>query len=152
VGYRTFGGDGSVVVYDDPGRSGPPIIHRAEFYVEAGENWYGRADPAFVSADNCRELRNCPAPHAGFITKGDANGQYDQASGIAEPVKPAWITGIARVRIPYLGWVRLGLADVARGRPASLVAGGATPTPPTVSTSASAVESTNATAGTAVAA
>jgi signal peptidase len=131
VGYRTFGGDGSVVVYDDPGRTGPPIIHRAEFYVEAGENWYGRTDPAFVSADNCRELRNCPAPHAGFITKGDANGQYDQASGIAEPVKPSWITGIARVRIPYLGWVRLGLADVAQGRAASLVAGGAAPpTPP----------------------
>ena len=123
VGYRTFGGDGSVVVYDDPGRGGPPIIHRAEFYVEAGENWYDRTDPEFVSADNCRELRNCPAPHAGFITKGDANSQYDQASGIAEPVRPSWITGIARVRIPYLGWVRLGLADVAQGRAASLGGG-----------------------------
>jgi signal peptidase len=112
IGYRTFGGPGSVIVYDDPSRGGPPIIHRALFYVEAGENWYGRTDPEFVSADSCGELRNCPAPHAGFITKGDANSRYDQASNIAEPVKPSWITGIARVRIPYLGWVRLGLAGV----------------------------------------
>ena len=117
VGYRTFGGPGSVVVYDDPGEGGPPIIHRAEFYVKEDENWYDRADSEFVSADDCRELRNCPAPHAGFITKGDANGQYDQASGIAGPVRPSWITGVARIRIPYLGWVRLGLADAVRGQP-----------------------------------
>jgi signal peptidase len=121
IDYRTFGGPGSVVVYDDPGRGGPPIIHRARFYVEAGENWYDRANPEFVSADSCRELLNCPAPHAGFITKGDANARYDQASGIAEPVKPSWITGIARVRIPYLGWVRLGLADVVQGTPGPAV-------------------------------
>jgi signal peptidase len=119
--YRTFGGPGSVVVYDDPDRGGPPIIHRAEFYVQEGENWYDRADPEFVSADGCEELRNCPAPHAGFITKGDANARYDQVSGIAEPVKPSWITGIARVRIPYLGWVRLGLSDVVRTGPYGVV-------------------------------
>ena len=121
VGYRTFGGPGSVVVYDDPGEGGPPIIHRAQFYVEEGENWYERADPGFVSADSCRELLNCPAPHAGFITKGDANGRYDQASGIAGPVRPSWITGVARIRIPYLGWVRLGLADAVRGQPGPVV-------------------------------
>ncbi|WP_394342397.1 S26 family signal peptidase [Salinigranum rubrum] len=114
IDYRTFGGPGSVVVYDDPGRGGPPIIHRAEFYVEEGENWYDRADPEFISADSCDELRNCPAPHGGFITKGDANGRYDQVSGIAEPVKPSWVTGIARIRIPYLGWVRLGLSDIVQ--------------------------------------
>jgi signal peptidase len=114
AGYRTFGGPGSVVVYDDPGRGGPPIIHRAEFYVQEGENWYDRADPEFISADSCDDLRNCPAPHAGFITKGDANGRYDQVSGIAEPVRPSWITGIARLRIPYLGWVRLGLSDIVQ--------------------------------------
>jgi signal peptidase len=122
VGYRTFGGPGSVIVYDDPGRGGPPIIHRAVFYVEAGENWYERADSQFVVADSCDELQNCPAPHAGFITRGDANSRYDQASNIAPPVRPAWITGIARIRIPYLGWVRLGLADVVNPRPSELAA------------------------------
>ena len=120
MGYRTFGGPGSVVVYDDPGRGGPPIIHRAVFYVEEGENWYGRTDPEFVSADSCDELLNCPAPHAGFITKGDANSRYDQASDIAPPVKPSWVTGIARVRIPYLGWVRLGLAGVMQPQPGAV--------------------------------
>jgi signal peptidase len=122
IGYRTFGGPGSVVVYDDPGRGGPPIIHRALFYVEEGENWYGRTDPEFVSADSCTELLNCPAPHAGFITKGDANSRYDQASNIAAPVKPSWVTGIARIRIPYLGWVRLGLADVVQPPPTGVAA------------------------------
>ncbi|WP_425504770.1 S26 family signal peptidase [Salinigranum marinum] len=122
AGYRSFGGEGSVVVYDDPGQGGPPIIHRAQFYVESGENWYDRADPEYVSAESCRELLNCPAPHAGFITKGDANGRYDQASGIASPVRSSWITGIARLRIPYLGWVRLGLADVVQGRESTVLA------------------------------
>jgi signal peptidase len=127
VGYRTFGGDGSVIVYDEPGQRGPPIIHRAEFYVEEGENWYDRTEPQFVSADDCSELLNCPAPHGGFITKGDANSRYDQASGIAAPVRPSWITGVARVRIPYLGWVRLGLADLTRTRGVGLFVGDATP-------------------------
>jgi signal peptidase len=112
VGYRKFGGYGSVVVYDDPGSGGPPVIHRAQFWVDAGENWYDRADPDHISADSCESLPNCPAPHAGFVTKGDANGQYDQVNGISEPVKPEWIVGTARVRIPYLGWVRLGVSSL----------------------------------------
>ena len=107
VGYRTFGGYGSVVVYDSPKRFGPPIIHRARFWVADGENWYDEANQKFLNADNCDELANCPAPHAGFITKGDANPSYDQAMRISEPVKPKWINGVARVKIPYLGWIRL---------------------------------------------
>lgn len=107
AGYSTFGNPGSVIVYQQPGRVGSPIIHRARFHVEDGENWYDRADQDHIRADNCQELTNCPAPHAGFITKGDANAQYDQANGIAPPVKAEWVTGVARLRIPYLGWVRL---------------------------------------------
>ena len=107
VGYRTFGGYGSVVVYDSPERFGPPIIHRARFWVERGENWYDEANKQYINADSCAELANCPAPHAGFITKGDANPSYDQAMGISEPVKPGWINGVARVKVPYLGWIRL---------------------------------------------
>jgi signal peptidase len=105
-----FGAPGSVIVYDDPGSGGPPVIHRAQFWVDEGENWYDRADPDHVRASDCAEMRNCPAPHAGFVTKGDANGQYDQVNGISRPVRPEWIVGIARVRIPYLGWVRLSVA------------------------------------------
>ncbi|WP_367996420.1 S26 family signal peptidase [Haloferax volcanii] len=111
VDYRKFGDPGSVIVYDDPGSAGPPIIHRAMFWVDDGENWYDRANPEYMSADNCRELANCPAEYSGFITKGDNNPRYDQVSGIADPVRPEWVQGVARIRIPLLGWVRLTLAN-----------------------------------------
>ncbi|WP_181861652.1 S26 family signal peptidase [Haloplanus salinus] len=157
--YWKFGGHGSVIVYDDPTDAGPPVIHRAHLWVEEGENWYDRADPEYVSAGDCEEMRNCPAPHAGFVTKGDANGGYDQVNGISEPVKPGWIVGTARVRIPYLGWVRLGVSGVvlestpgAVGGPAPTMAGAATPvasvgTAPATAGNTSAPELTTARAG-----
>lgn len=114
--YESFNRAGSVVVYENPGSFGPPIIHRAHFFVEEGENWYDRANPDYVSADGCDELNTCPAPHAGYITKGDnarSNSQYDQANGIAPVVKPTWITGVARLRLPYLGYIRLALTGAA---------------------------------------
>ena len=76
-------------------------------HVEEGENWYDRADDRFHGAENCEQLRNCPAPHDGYITHGDNNPRYDQASGLAEPVRAEWVTGVARLRVPYLGYVRL---------------------------------------------
>jgi len=114
-GYRSFGGNGSVIIYDPPDRVGSPIIHRAHFHVEAGENWYDRANPDYLNADDCESLANCPAPHDGFITKGDANARYDQANNIAGPVRPGWIRGTARLRIPYLGYIRLELAGLFAG-------------------------------------
>lgn len=116
TGYWKFGDYGDVIIYTPDGRSsGPPIIHRAMFWVDAGENWYGRANKTFVRATDCEELRNCPAPHAGFITKGDnyvTNRLYDQAMGISGPVRPSWIRGTAEVRIPWLGYVRLEFGTV----------------------------------------
>ncbi|MFC7136491.1 S26 family signal peptidase [Halobaculum litoreum] len=69
---RTLGARGDVIVFDSPTKPGSPIIHRAHLYVEAGENWYGEADPAFLppDVDSCRDLADCPAPYAGFVTKG----------------------------------------------------------------------------------
>ena len=113
VEYRAFGGYGDVVVYQRDGNPGQvPIIHRAMFWVEAGENWYDRADPAHITAEACGEtpsegLKNCPAPHAGFITKGDSNGRYDQVTSLSRPVRPEWVIGTAEVRVPGLGWIRL---------------------------------------------
>jgi len=115
-GYTTFNRAGSVVVYDNPESFGPPVIHRAHFYVEAGENWYDEANPDYVTADSCDELEECPAPHAGYITKGDndeSNARYDQANGIAPVVKPGWVTGIAHLRIPRVGYIRLALTGAA---------------------------------------
>ena len=113
TGFRTFGSYGSVVVFDPPARHGPPIIHRVHFWVEEGENWYDEADERHVEAESCEELKHCPAPHDGYVTKGDSNPRYDQAAGIVPPVKPAWITGTAEARVPYLGCVRLEFAGTS---------------------------------------
>jgi len=118
AGYRTFGDYGNVIVFDPPSTGGPPIIHRARFWVDQGENWYDRAEAQYVEADRCGDspregLRNCPAPHAGFITRGDANPVYDQANGVSGPVKPVWVKGTAEVRVPYLGYVRLKYSEFA---------------------------------------
>jgi|AntRauTorcE11898_2_1112593.scaffolds.fasta_scaffold01612_7 signal peptidase len=118
IGYKTFGDYGTVIVYDHAGTAGPPIIHRARFWVDAGENWYDRANPRWVQgAENCEQMDNCPAPHAGFITKGDDNAYYDQTGDISPPVKADWLVGTARLRIPYLGWVRLGVSGAATSGP-----------------------------------
>ncbi|SNR58244.1 S26 family signal peptidase [Halorubrum vacuolatum] len=122
--YRSLGSYGSVVIFQPPDRVGSPIIHRAMFHVEEDEDWYDRADEEFHQADNCSELRNCPAPHDGYITLGDNNARYDQVTGLTEPVKAEWVTGVARVRAPYLGYIRLiATGQVAIGDllPGSLV-------------------------------
>lgn len=110
-GYRQSGDYGDVIVFRPDGSEyETPIIHRARFWVNDSENWYDEANPNYVAGDSCAEVRNCPAPNAGFITKGDANQYYDQASGQSRPVRPSWIRGSAEVRVPYLGYVRLVLS------------------------------------------
>lgn len=108
VGAQNLGGYGSVIVFRDPSIGGPDTIHRAMFYVEQGENWFDRGNESFLhGAMSCSELRNCPAPNAGYITKGDNNPYYDQAIGLSRPVAVEWVDSVARVEIPYLGWIRL---------------------------------------------
>jgi signal peptidase len=120
VGHTEFNRPGDVIVYnrDGSGRE-TPVIHRAMLWVEDGENWYERADPDAVgNADSCQALRYCPAPHAGFITKGDndgTNARYDQVTGLSAPVKPAWVIGTAEFRVPYLGQIRLLLQQSPAG-------------------------------------
>jgi signal peptidase len=121
--YKTFKEYGSVVIYDNPREGGPPIIHRAMFWVDSGENWYDRANPDYLRGENCEEVPNCPAPHAGFVTKGDNNAYYDQVSDISTVVKPDWVVGVARLRIPYLGWVRLGFSQVLLDGPGPAMVG-----------------------------
>ncbi|WP_227353423.1 S26 family signal peptidase [Haladaptatus salinisoli] len=120
-GYQSFNDYGDVIIFAPDGNAREtPIIHRAMFWVESGENWYDEANPAYIAgASNCRELANCPAPHAGFITKGDDNAGYDQV-GFAPhsgPVKPSWVVGKAKLRIPWLGWIRLSLAATPAPEP-----------------------------------
>ena len=105
TGYRTLGGYGDVILFAPDGReNGLPVVHRARFWVAKGENWYDEANPDYVGdADDCGELAYCPAPHAGFVTKGDANARYDQATGLSEPVRPRWIRGVVVARVPEAG-------------------------------------------------
>ncbi|QSG07424.1 S24/S26 family peptidase [Halapricum desulfuricans] len=118
TGYEKFGAYGDVIVYEPDGSDRrTPVIHRAMFWVEEGENWIDKANPEYLPEDAvCEEstsggtdVRGCPAPHSGFITKGDANSAYDQVNGIASgPVRPEWIVGTAEYSVPYLGNIRLG--------------------------------------------
>ena len=109
--YTKFGNPGDVIVFrpnGDPTQT--PVIHRAYFWVENNERWVEtKANEELVGDATCQEVPNCPAPHAGFITKGDNNPGYDQTGGGAATtvVKPEWITGKAQYRIPWLGHVRL---------------------------------------------
>ncbi|GGL46113.1 S26 family signal peptidase [Halocalculus aciditolerans] len=149
VGYTKFHSYGDVVVYERDGRNNStPVIHRARFWVNESENWYGKADPAYLDPawDNCEELPNCPAPNSGFVTKGDANPLYDQVWGISKPVHPTWIQGTAEFRVPWLGWIRL----IASGQSPTLALldAGHVVDPATATTG---VTSTNATASNATA-
>ena len=109
--YRSFGNYGDVIIFSPVDNSSrTQVIHRARFWVNESENWYGKANPAYLSGKGCQSIPNCPAPHSGFITKGDSNGYYDQVGGISSPVRPAWITGEAKIRIPWLGHIRLALS------------------------------------------
>ncbi len=98
-GYSSFGEYGDVILYKPYGKEGvTPIIHRAMYCVEKGEPmWAGGP----------------PAPHSGYITKGDntrTNPAYDQQGSISylQPVKKEWVIGVARFyRVPVLGYVSL---------------------------------------------
>ncbi|ELY97994.1 S24/S26 family peptidase [Natrialba asiatica] len=126
-GGKHFGRPGDVIVFAPDGdASETPVIHRARFWVEAGENWVEtKADADALAGRTCADLSSCPAPHDGFVTKGDANDLYDQVDGrYAETtvVKSDWISSKAGFRIPRLGQVRLAfdsLLAVAPPQPLS---------------------------------
>ena len=96
AGYRQFGAPGDLIVFTTP--SGQQVIHRPLVHVEAGENWTGRVAADRLAGDNCSEVRFCPAPRSGFITRGDGNPYVDQVYGIP-PVTPDNITGVARYHL-----------------------------------------------------
>ncbi|GAB3032359.1 S26 family signal peptidase [Natronobiforma cellulositropha] len=111
--YEKFGEPGDVIIFMPNGNDrATPIIHRAHFWVEEGEDWVEKyADPEYTNGRTCDQIRHCPANHAGFITKGDnpnTNSVYDQAGAVnTDVVAPEWITGKGMFRVPWLGHVRL---------------------------------------------
>lgn len=104
---QDFNDRGDVIVYYPDGNTDKtPIIHRARYYTEEGENWVRYMDDDYINR-NCNEIDNCPSPHDGFITKGDANENYDQSSGLSSPVKSEWIIGKSEFKVPYLGYLNI---------------------------------------------
>ncbi len=99
IDYKSFNDYGDVILYKPYGREGvTPVIHRAMYYVEKGEQMWANGPPA---------------PYAGYITKGDnnkTNPAFDQQGSISymQPVKKEWVIGVARFyRVPVLGYVSL---------------------------------------------
>src|SRR5574341_356044 len=94
--YKSLNDYGDIIAFKPKGiPNTAPIIHRVMYYVKEGANMW---------------LGGPPAPYAGYITKGDnaaTNPSYDQQGGISynQPVKKEWIIGMARARIPYLGYL-----------------------------------------------
>ncbi|ADD05503.1 signal peptidase I [Natrialba magadii ATCC 43099] len=117
--HEKFGEPGDVIVFmpdGDPGQT--PVIHRAHFWVDEGENWVDtKADEEIVGGATCDQVRTCPAPHDGFVTMGDNNNGYDQYQGGAATtiVHPDWVTGKAMFRIPWLGHIRLAFDEFFGG-------------------------------------
>ncbi len=110
--YTKFNEYGDVIVYAPNGNTEQtPIIHRAMFWVDEGDDWVEKADEDNLgSVEECEDVESvCPAPNDGFITKGDnerTNQVYDQVNG-EQPVHPEWVMGTAEVRVPGIGWLRL---------------------------------------------
>ena len=136
-GHEKFGNPGDVIVFQPNGNERrTPIIHRAHFWVEEDERWVEtKADEELVGDLSCEEVTTCPAPHDGFVTKGDANGNYDQIARMSgadtSVVRPEWITGKAMFRVPWLGHVRLTfdemLGSTAGPTPSTPMLEGTTP-------------------------
>ncbi|MCL7413101.1 MAG: signal peptidase I [ANME-2 cluster archaeon] len=96
-GYKSFDNYGDVILYHKFGNTTyTPIIHRAMYWVDEGE-------PMWIGGP--------PAPHAGYITKGDNNRDIDQVASTSrlQPVKKEWIIGVARWHIPWVGYLSLAV-------------------------------------------
>lgn len=135
-GEHHYGRSGDVIIFQPDGRTGTPVIHRALFWIEIhGDGTFSVPEFGLTRvnnldqpqlqqlglrsgyADDLRAMRAGPED-SGFITRGDNNAEADQDhfSQIATlPVKPAWVLGVARGEIPWLGLVKLGASDLFSG-------------------------------------
>ncbi len=105
--YKSFGDYGDVIVYYPNGdKRFTPIIHRVIAWVNKGERI-----PILDHRTGKLILSNVIAPCSGYITQGDHNPIPDQLAMIDGerilPVKNSWIVGVAKFRIPYIGYLRL---------------------------------------------
>ena len=120
TGYKKFEDYGDVIIYQPNGAKNPvvpipflssgvhPIIHRAIQHVD---------DAPVTEIKGIKLLGNYTPPHAGYITWGDNNKNFDQNAfypglGVIEPVKDEWIIGKALFTIPLVGYLPLHIVEV----------------------------------------
>lgn len=99
--YRSLGDYGDVIVYRD-GR-GKLIIHRVVAHVKKG-------DPIPILMDGKIVYTNVIARSSGYVTQGDnryTNPISDQIAFGLEPIKEEWIVGVAKFRVPLIGYIRI---------------------------------------------
>lgn len=110
------GKDGSVVVFTD-GDASDPVIHRVIYAVDKGENWVEAVNQSGIpSGWGCERIEQCPAPHDGYITKGDNNTYYDQTAEYGV-VDRSDVLGLAIVRIPHAGFISEAMYDQQQSQP-----------------------------------
>ncbi len=112
TGKEKFTLEGDVIIYRPNGNTDlHPIIHRALFFAESGEQI-----PVTIGGQKGLYTTQ----HEGYITKGDNNPTIDQIGwnnyrglgGPLEPVRQEWIIGKALVKVPYVGYIPLHITEV----------------------------------------
>ena len=133
---RTYGDYGDVIVYHPDGNmETTPIIHRAMCWVDVeiinGTHYYTinefgvyqETSLGSIPELGLDEQKNDGSPnwsHSGFLTKGDHNDLFDNLpdAGVeksTQPIKLEWISGKARLEIPWFGTINLFFSDVMSG-------------------------------------
>jgi len=127
-GWQTYGDYGDVIIYKPMGRNDvSQIIHRAMCWVDVYGNGnqqtytildYGIYNETSLTIPELGLYNINPRwTYSGFLTKGDNNDVIDQVTDICpEPVQVGWISGKARLEIPWLGTINLFFEDVLHGK------------------------------------
>ena len=127
-----YGNWGDVIIYRKLGsREESQIIHRAMCWIDIeivdGEKRYTIEEFGIYNQTSFGPIREIGlnkgnyAPnwsHSGFLTKGDNNNIFDQHNNAicGEPVKVEWISGKARLEIPWIGTINLLFEDLLHGK------------------------------------
>ena len=130
---KTYGDYGDVIIYlPDGDIRETPIIHRAMCWVDVEFNKdqrtytikeYGIYNETSIGPIPELGLLTKKTPnwsHSGFLTKGDHNIEFDNLpnGGVlksTQPIKIEWISGKARLEIPWFGTINLFFSDIMNG-------------------------------------
>ncbi len=123
-----YGDWGDVVIYKPLGRDDvSQIIHRLMCWVDVKKyddktfytiTEYGVINETSITIPELGLRNSKPSwTHSGYLTKGDNNKVIDQTSDICpQPVELEWISGKARLEIPWLGTINLFFEDIISGK------------------------------------